>query len=107
MSLSEAMNTKHTPGPYRDLFQVCDADGEKRGCAPIAIMRGTTAEKRANVRLIAAAPDLYETLQEIMKYFPTQTDLEEVGFGSEWVKKALNAYASALDALAKASGEQK
>jgi len=55
---------KHTPGPWQinqfNSSQVCDSDGEGRGCAPIAFAWGTESEQRANSRLIAAAPDLLE-----------------------------------------------
>ena len=61
------MTIKHTPGPWQinnfDPFQVCDADGEARGCAAIAVMHGTAKEKRANARLIAAAPELLAALE--------------------------------------------
>ncbi len=63
------MKDKYTPGPWqvnsKDPFQVCDSDGESRGCAPIAYMEGTAAEKRANARLIAAAPDMLAALQRV------------------------------------------
>lgn len=60
----------HTPGPWqvnhRNPFQVCDADGEVRGCAPIATVAaiGSLRECRANVRVIAAAPKMLAALQE-------------------------------------------
>lgn len=68
------MEAKFTPGPWQhnhlDFLQICDADGEVRGCAPIAHIAGgkngeTRAEARANARLIAAAPDMAETLDWI------------------------------------------
>lgn len=64
------MDAKHTPGPWQvnhgDQFQVCDADGKVRGCSPIATMHGSASEKRANARLIAAAPELLEVAQLIL-----------------------------------------
>jgi hypothetical protein len=61
---------RHTPGPWqvnhRDHFQVCDADGEVRGCSEVAYCSvGTFAERAANACLIAAAPDLLAALQQI------------------------------------------
>lgn len=60
-------NTQHTPGPWQvnsfDPLQICDTDGEWRGCAPIATTHGNAAEARANARLIAAAPALLAALQ--------------------------------------------
>lgn len=61
------MTTKHTPGPwqinFRDKRQVCDADGEVRGCSPIAHCVGSGAI--ANARLIASAPALLAALQAL------------------------------------------
>jgi hypothetical protein len=61
------MKTKHTPGPWQintwNPTQVCDTDGENRGCAPIAYMSGTQAEMVANAALIAAAPELFAALE--------------------------------------------
>jgi hypothetical protein len=65
----------HTPGPWQvnsnDPLHVCDADGESRGCSPIAFVQvgndGRWAAK-ANARLIAAAPELLERLEELLEY---------------------------------------
>jgi hypothetical protein len=58
---------KHTPGPWQvghfDSNMICDSDGANRGCAPIARVEGTAAERRANARLIACAPELLEALK--------------------------------------------
>ena len=65
--------TKFTPGPWQVAFrgslQVCDCDGEVRGCAPIANIVQShgpkpSAEDRANAHLIAAAPELYEACDD-------------------------------------------
>lgn len=63
---------KHTPGPWQvnhnDPTQVCDSDGAIRGCAPVAQCSvGTAAERKANARLIAAAPSMLVALQQIAK----------------------------------------
>jgi len=64
------MSTQHTPGPWQignfDPNTVFDCDGEKRGCSPIATMQGTAAERKANARLIAAAPDLLDALVKML-----------------------------------------
>jgi hypothetical protein len=62
---------KHTPGPWQvnhnDPTQVCDADGVVRGCAPVAHCSiGTASERKANARLIAAAPDLLKALIDLV-----------------------------------------
>ena len=72
------MNEKHTPGPYF----ACSADGgnainiECKGDGndsfPIATLKGP--DRKANGALFAAAPDMLEVLQTILKRF----DLEPV-----------------------------
>lgn len=37
-----------------------------RGCSPIAVTQGTASERRANARLIAAAPELLEALEALL-----------------------------------------
>jgi hypothetical protein len=63
--------SKHTPGPWQvghfDSNMICDSDGANRGCSPIARVEGTAAKRRANARLIAAAPDLLEALRPLTK----------------------------------------
>jgi hypothetical protein len=65
------MSAKHTPGPWQinqfDAEQVCDADGENRGCGAIATLHGTRAEINANARLIAAAPELLAVLMKLRR----------------------------------------
>lgn len=92
----EMPNTK-TPWQVnsRDPSQVCDADGEVRGCAPIATMHGTAAEKRANAKFIVRACNSHDALvtalseqSEFMKW------LESVG------KREVNATYSEIHAEA-------
>lgn len=69
--------TQHTPGPWQhtrgDFLSICDSDGVKRGCAPIARIAGgynaeTRAEARANARLIVKAPEMRDLLREAADY---------------------------------------
>jgi len=57
---------RFTPGPWQvnhsDPLQVCDTDGDVRGCSPIATTHGPRVEAKANARLIAAAPELLEAV---------------------------------------------
>lgn len=74
------MSALFTPGPWqvngRDPLQICDCDGETRGCAPIADVIKTGDPKPryvdlANAHLIAAAPDLYSrTCDQITRANP-------------------------------------
>jgi len=69
--------SKHTPGPWQlnhlDKTQVCDSDSKSRGCSPIAFVApiGPLDERRANARLIAAAPDLLDALLNMRGLFDT------------------------------------
>jgi hypothetical protein len=69
------MSMQHTPGPWQvnsnDPLHVCDADGESRGCSPIAFVQVGNDGRwtaKANARLIAAAPELLERLEELLEY---------------------------------------
>jgi hypothetical protein len=94
----------HTPGPwqvnFRDDTQVCDADGEVRGCAPIAFCKGSHHEARSNARLIAAAPDLLAAL-EALRLAREQDKYRSWEKGAPDFNKA---EALADDAIAKAKG---
>lgn len=74
------MTEKYTPGPWQvgkfNKEMICDCDGEARGCSPIAYVEGTAAEKRANARLIAAAPELLAALQKAVRYGGLFPDLK-------------------------------
>jgi len=101
------MSAKHTPGPWQVnsnfASQVCDCDGTSRGCAPIANMSGTPAERKANARLIAAAPDLLEALREVEKHLQSYVDAIEYGGGA--ASKSSERLASVRAAIAKATGD--
>ena len=70
------MNTKHTPGPWKVSTTYKDAQAGKFSIAPWASQRQSICRlsaredypaeyAEANARLIAAAPDLLETLENI------------------------------------------
>ena len=66
------MEKKHTPGPWKtqmhislDRMEIRDANGRRIAeCAMVFPMSAKTHD--ANARLIAAAPELLEALQEIV-----------------------------------------
>lgn len=99
------MSAQHTPGPWQvnhsNPHQVCDCDGEKRGCSPIASTHaagdpaGTAA---ANARLIAAAPDLLEHMLAVASYAnaPHVDSTKALAFIRE----------TAIAAIAKATGRK-
>ena len=91
------MNTKHTPGPWRFVNgrQICS---EKCTIAKAWMMRN--GEGVANARLIAAAPELLDSLIEVLDAAVDWLD-DSTGHkpdGIEW-------YENAKAAIAKATGE--
>ena len=91
---------KWTPGPWH----VPKAGGYAHGPVdkndvPVVTWTGMARPRQengmANANLIAAAPELYEALENIV------TELEETGFQGEW-----DSYPQARAALAEARGEQ-
>jgi len=80
MKIAGLTKAKHTPGPWQvtheDPTQVCDADGGVRGCSPIAYCTvGTRAERKANAKLIAEAPVMFDLLVRL-RYARDITDLD-------------------------------
>jgi len=83
---------KWTPGPWRINFdnQVCvQVDGEYHAVCTDQFCYAPQSEQNANARLIAAAPDLYEALEQALD------DMQMNGLD----------IADYLPALAKARGE--
>ena len=65
------MESKHTPGPWnRTKYPNIVYESKKgQGIADCYIRPGISkAQARANARLIAAAPDLLETLEEVLPF---------------------------------------
>ncbi|MEO0498964.1 MAG: hypothetical protein AAF205_00205 [Pseudomonadota bacterium] len=103
-------NAKHTPGPWRQTAkhprQICDPHGRKvakclletRGFHGSALPDG---EAEANARLIAAAPDLYGALGELIEAWSwwQEDPVERCG------SVVFEGIQDGLAALAKARGE--
>ena len=84
--------SKHTPGPWHTAGdQGVQIRSEKHQIAKIWTMRGN--EWKANARLIAAAPDLLASLEEVLAYCREH--------GHDWA-----CMAEAQAAINKATGEQ-
>lgn len=114
------MSDKHTPGPW-EVF-ICDDGGEWTGW-PISIHAAneddksivrtggmwpyewdaatSQAEAVANARLIAAAPDLYEALRDMLDGWKYIRSVHGDLYGVGWDR----AQDKAVAALAKARGE--
>ena len=85
--------SKHTPGPWRELVtRIDDANGYQ--ICHLDLHGKSEAERDANRRLIAAAPDLLEALKEALDV-------------CIWPSRALSdIHDKASAAIAKAEGEQ-
>lgn len=88
------MSAKHTQVPWqvnhRDKSQVCDADGEVRGCAPIALCQGgTLGENRANARRIVQCVNAHDELVAALKQAIEATERRTAGIArTDWVAAA-------------------
>ena len=108
MKTDKAVNTKHTPGPWKweriegkrvvlmpfDDYRIVGSNGQPtgilaRGFGVDAVVEGVDS---ANARLIAAAPELLAALKHILKTLPLDhgTDVK---------------YLMAYEAIAKAEGK--
>jgi hypothetical protein len=96
----------HTPGPWQVVVEdqtgigrshavyICDASGWPEGQLARVNVQDGLGEREANARLIAAAPDLYGALLNLLSVQDGDAEHRE------------NAEAWAIRALAKARGEQ-
>lgn len=99
--------SQHTPGPWRVgpyPGHVESMDGRLvAGCMGRQSAKDsddTNAVNEANARLIAAAPELLEALEDVMERFGTQLRLQ--GYGREFKEEMLD---KARAAIAQAKGE--
>lgn len=103
---------KHTPGPW-EVWDAVEGNIAKlhvgiktpSGSVRLASLPDRRAsaigEDHANARLIAAAPELLEALEQCVKYL---NDIKPLGLGNEGAQ-AYDARISAYDAIRKAKGE--
>lgn len=107
------METKWTPGPWKAAvgddpedpgfnIWVVGCANKDTGVHGICSMDGPADWNRANARLIAAAPELYEALRALRDSFLFAEDDGQIGVSSEVDGDLFNA---ACRALAKARGE--
>lgn len=64
--MTNTQTTKHTPGPWRIVSGIDVVDFYDYSICSVATSNKTQAERKANARLIAAAPDMYDALKNIM-----------------------------------------
>jgi hypothetical protein len=92
--------SKHTPAnQWRILFTV--RPGVQIGSEKFFVSTFRSDESLANARLIAAAPQLLEALQDTFAML--ETSLLRDTFGREWVEKARAAIATATQDTGAAS----
>jgi len=95
----------HTKLPWQinqfDQLQICDSDGEKRGCAPICEMTfGSHAERKANAKFIVLAANCHEDLTAALE--KAIRIYEHVCAAGKWEASHLAEYEECKAALAKA-----
>ena len=96
-------DTKHTPGPWKANFVISGAAyifGGDRNFARVFNEWQDEANREANARLIAAAPELLEALESIAEFWNRDQN-EKAMIGACW-----HAIETAEAAIAKAKGEQ-
>ena len=108
------MKAKHTPGPWEleewefDYGPTGDfsiyQSRSKTPRMPIACVQLPFNGKRteANARLIAAAPELLEALQAVLRSFPTDRDMRDAGWERAEIDLACRDYEAARAAISKA-----
>lgn len=104
------MEAKHTPGPWvmddaqpGDLFRhVLHGNGDSFGYI-CRISTNGNANADADARLIAAAPELLEALQAVLRSFPTDGDMHAAGWEQTEIDLACRDYEAARAAIAKAT----
>lgn len=98
------MSTKHTPGPWNvDGIFICDDAGDR---IVAEVPKMYDENDLANARLIAAAPELLEALQGLVRVNEehNQSFIEVIGKPLNWKDDYLEA---ARAAIRKALGEEK
>lgn len=97
----------HTPGPWQaDGFEINKEGLEPKGSATVWHVAGTSYSladpdtRRANARLIAAAPELLEALKDCLGYVISDYESRDGGFGG-----AQESVDRARAAIAKAEGK--
>lgn len=104
--MSNTKQTKHTPGPWividhYEPNRILVNAGVYPDATAIAEIISAGSTKRANARLIAAAPDLLDVVQLIIKEWEKPTEGVQVG---ELIARLSQYSVEARAAIAKATG---
>jgi len=101
------MTDQHTPGPWA-VYRGVQYQGEFtifKGATDIAITRFADGDCNANARLIAAAPELLEVLEDVLPWLQ-KAEAEGVFANCAAPQGGLRAINPARAAIAKATGAQ-
>jgi len=108
--------SKHTPGPWVAVSRTnahIDIEAPKQhGYVARHVASTGHGNHEANARLITAAPDMLEALQNMVEMFKTVPTLEQNSFDeppepkTQWDYEAYQMIGAACAAIAKATGEQ-
>lgn len=104
------MEAKHTAGPWElrpdDMGGLSPFIYPVGSEYPVAVVTGyhsSASQRLPSARLIAAAPELLEALQSLLKSFPTEDDMHIAGWEQSEIDSACRDYAAARAAVAKAT----
>ena len=100
------MKAKHTPGPWQSKMNIASAAiycplGGLIARLPVE-HEGSRNGAAHNARLIAAAPELLEALQAVLRSFPTDRDMRDAGWERAEIDLACRDYEAARAAISKA-----
>lgn len=104
------MEAKHTAGPWElrvngmgGLDSLIYPQGEDSPVAAVTGYYANAGQMLPNARLIAAAPELLEALQAVLRSFPTDGDMRAAGWEQAEIDLACRDYEAARAAVAKAT----
>ena len=101
---------KHTPGPWQAVHEGHRLSVWAEGYGFIHthevphVNTGATETANANARLIAAAPELLEALEEVRELIEGYVDVKDGDYGKPVANKAMQATQLIDEAIAKAEG---
>jgi len=100
------MKAKHTPGPWQSKMNIASAAiycplGGLIARLPVE-HEGSRNGAAHNARLIAAAPELLDALQAVLRSFPTDRDMRDAGWERAEIDLACRDYEAARAAISKA-----
>jgi len=106
------MTAKHTPGPWVaddnegfspwSIWSRMAPSGHGTPGRKVAVVDDCSGHSDADAQLIAAAPELLEALQAVLRSFPTDRDMRDAGWERAEIDLACRDYEAARAAISKA-----